>query len=99
MDLLFKRYASPFSFINGYIQTGRFTDFVHSFIKTIQEEKEEKYNWEFYIHSGYEGSYSDFLEEIKNDKKNKEMSEKTIEETVKNSMNILQNFNPEGSEE
>lgn len=99
MDLLYQRYASPFSFIDGYIQAGSFSDFVSSFMETVQKEKEEKYNWEFYIHSGYEGSYSDFLEEIKNNKNNREMSEQAIETTVKNSMNILQNFNPEGSEE
>lgn len=99
MDQLFKRYADPFSFINGYILTGRFSEFVHSFMKNINEEKEEQTSWEFYLHKVLEGTYKDFLEGMKNDNENQNMSKEKIETTVKNSMNILQNFKLEGSEE
>ena len=40
MDLLFQRYASPFLFVDGMIQTGRFAEFVIEFIKTTNQEKE-----------------------------------------------------------
>ena len=95
MDLLFKRYASPFSFVDGMIQTGRFHEFVIDFIKTTNQEMEEKYDWEFFLHKVFDKSYQEFKEEIKINKENQEMSEQDIETTVQYSINILNNFNPE----
>ena len=96
MDLLFKRYASPFSFIDGYLQTGRFDEFVVELARTVNEEKEEETTWEFYLHKvSSEVSYKDFVEELENDKQNQNMSDEEKAETVKMAMNILNNFNPD----
>lgn len=95
MDLLFARYADPFSFINGMILTGRFDEFVSSFMQTIHEEKEEETQWQFFLHKVLEGSYEEFKNRVKVRTEHQNMSERTIETTVKHSMNILQNFNPE----
>ena len=94
MDLLFKRYANPFPFVDGMIQTGRFSEFVRSFLEKENSEREEQTAWEFWLHKVWEGSFADFKSEMENDKKNKQMSEKTMEATIKDSMNILKNFNP-----
>ena len=99
MDLLFTRYASPFSFIEGMIQTGRFDEFVVEFLKTVSDEREEKTMWEIYLHKIHEGSYKDFVDEIENDKKNQNMTEDDKESILQNSLSILNNFNPiEGGE-
>ncbi len=95
MDLLFKRYASPFSFMDGMIQTNRFDDFVYNFINTTNKEKEDKINWEFYLHKVWEGSFSDFKTELDVSRENQEMSERAIETTVQHSQNILNMFNPD----
>lgn len=94
MDQLFKRYADPFPFMDGMIQTGRFSEFVRQFLEMINSEREEQTAWEFWLHKVWEGSFTDFRAEIENDKKNRQMSEKTMETTIKDSMNILKNFNP-----
>ena len=94
MDLLYQRYASPFSFIDGMLQAGRFTDFVIEFIKTTNKEKEEKYRWDIYLHRVFDKSYDEWINEVENSNKNQEMTAGTIETTVQNSLNILQNFNP-----
>ena len=94
MDLLFKRYASPFSFVDGMIQTCRFSEFVDSFLETVGKEKEEEINWEFFLHKVWEGSFQSFKEELENNKQNQSMSKGTIETTVQHSMNILNNFSP-----
>ena len=94
MDLLFKRYASPFSFVDGMIQTCRFSEFVDSFVETVGKEKEEEINWEFFLHKVWEGSFQNFKEELDNNKQNQSMSKGTIETTVQHSMNILNNFSP-----
>ena len=95
MDQLYKRYADPFSFMNGMIQTGRFCEFVIEFAKTIHDEKEEQYNWEFWLHKVWEGTYQDFKKELEINREHQNMSERTIETTVQHSMQILNNFNPE----
>ena len=94
MDQLFKRYADPFPFMDGMIQTGRFSEFVRQFFERINSEREEQTAWEFWLHKVWEGSFTDFKTEMENDKKNRQMSEKTMETTIKDSMNILKNFNP-----
>lgn len=99
MDLLYQRYASPFSFMDGMISTGRFTEFVEDFVKMVSKEKEDKLDWEYFLHKVYDMSFNEFKEEIKTNKENQEMSEQTIETTVKNSLDILKNFKPaEGGE-
>ena len=95
MDLLFQRYADPFIFLNGMIRTHRFCEFVDEFIKTTNAEKEEKTQWEFYLHRVFDKSFMEFKEEIKVNQDNQNMSESQIEATVLHSNNILNNFNPE----
>lgn len=102
MDLLFKRYADPFSFINGMILSGRFCDFVDDFIRTINreiedqnKEKEMQWHWELWLHRILDRSFNDYMNEIKNTQNNQNLSERTVETTIKHSMKILNNFNPE----
>ena len=91
MDLLFKRYADPFSLINGYIQTARFDEFVDAFI----EQKQEDDRWEFFLHKVWDKSYIEFVESVKTTQDVKNMSDVDIEATIKNSMKILGGYNPE----
>ena len=99
MDLLFKRYASPFLFLDGYISTCRFCEFIDEFAKKVISEREEDVNWEFYLHKVHEGTFKEFVDEIKINKENAEMTKADIETTVKESLNILKSFNPtEGGE-
>lgn len=95
MDLLYQRYASPFSFMDGMIHTGRFDEFVDEFIKTINQEKETDVEWDIYLHKVWDKSFKEFREEIKINKENQSMSAKQIETTVQHTMDILNNYNPE----
>lgn len=90
MDLLFKRYANPFSLMTGYIQTSRMCEFIHAVI----EQKNEDDKWEYFIHKVWDKSYSDFCASLQTSQDLHEMSDVDIETTVKMSMNILGNFTP-----
>lgn len=94
MDLLFKRYADPFSLIDGYIQTARFREFIHK----MGKQKVEDERWEYFLHKVYNQTYSEFCEALQTTQDLHKMSEKAIETTVKTSMNILENFNPNDKE-
>ena len=95
MDRLYQRYADPFSFINGMILSGRFHEFVISFWNSTQKERNEEKSWEFYLHRVFEGSFDDFMKAQKTEADHRNMSERTIETTINESMKILNNFNPE----
>ena len=90
MDLLFKRYADPFSLLNGYIQTARFCEFIPAFL----ERKMEDDRWEVYLHKVWDKSYYEFCESLQVTQDLQAMSEEDMEATVKKSMDILGNFNP-----
>ena len=90
MDLLFKRYADPFSLLSGYIQTSRFCEF----IETVLRRKNEDDKWEIYLHKVWDKSYGEFSEEMQTTQNLQTMSDGMIEATVQKSMNILGMFNP-----
>ena len=91
MDLLFKRYADPFSLLNGYIQTSRFCEFIN----VLCEQKIEEDRWEMYLHKVWDKSFAEFKESLEVTQAQMRMSEFDVETTVKKSMDILGNFNPE----
>lgn len=91
MDLLHIRYASPFPFMDEMIQNCRFVYFIHKLI----EAKHESDIWDVYIHKVWDKSYSDFKQELETNEKNSNLTDKQKEDIVRDSMNILNNFNPE----
>lgn len=91
MDVLYRRYAHPFSFMDGMIQTGRFCEFVLEVVNLKNEDDK----WQIYLHKVWDKSWNEFNEMIKVEQDNKNMSESQIETTINYSKNILANFNPE----
>lgn len=95
MDLLFKRYANPFIFLDNMLLVGRFSECIDEIWQLITEEKEEEAMWKFYLHKVDDKSFNEFKESIENDIKNQEITEEELETTIKESKNILDGFNPE----
>lgn len=91
MDLLSRRYASPFLILNCYIQTKRFCEFIDEFAEAVQESN----RYELYLHKVWDRSYLEFKEDVQTTQQNRHLSEGGFETTIKHSMNILNNFNPE----
>lgn len=92
MDLLFKKYASPFSLLTPYIQTSRFCEFIKAFC----DQHIEDTRWEYFLHKVWDKSYAEFSEGLQVTQAQQAMSDAEIEATVKKSMDILGNFNPTG---
>ena len=97
MDLLHKRYASPFSLLDLMIQSYRFCDFIDEMIETNEEEK----LWQMYLsmlsNPMYEvkQSFNEFKKSVLNPKpKEEKMTEKEIEATVIHSKDIFNSFDP-----
>lgn len=87
MDLLFKRYASPFLLIGQMIAINSFSDFVTKLINLNDED----ILWEFFLHKYMgEQSYSEWKESLES----KEVSAEEAEKIISNSFDILNSFEP-----
>ena len=88
MDLLFKRYASPFVLLDSLILTHSLNNFISDFIDFVNKDKE----WEFFLHKIYDKSWSEFSDSIKQSDDHKPID---LGATLIKSKNILNNFTPE----
>ena len=92
MDLLFSRYASPFVLLDNLLLTNSTSDFVDDLFDIIHKEKEEKTQWEFFLHKVYDKTWKEFVEEIN---VSNEQTEIDLGATLNKSKNMLKNFTPE----
>lgn len=97
MDLLFSRYASPYIFLSDVLETQRLSDFVYSIAKAQNEEK----LWQLYL-SLVANPYSEVGSFVEFKKKNEAKAAHeniNLEAVVKDSFDMLQNFNPDAGGE
>ena len=92
MDLLFSRYASPFVLLDNLLLTNSTSDFIDDMFKFINEEKEEKTQWEFFLNKVYDKTWKEFIDEINMSNEQKEVD---LGATLNKSKNMLKNFTPE----
>ena len=92
MDLLFKRYASPFVLLDNFIATNSLSDFIDDFLKFIGEERQEDTKWQFFLHKVFDKSWKDFCDEIESVDKGVKID---LGATIKKSHNMLTNFTPD----
>lgn len=90
MDLLFKRYASPFTLVDQMILAQQFSDFIHDLYETVDDEK----LWDIYLHKvNSNESFNEFKESIRGSQEAVEPI--NFETTINDSYDILQGFVPE----
>lgn len=87
MDLLFKRYASPYLLIDEMISAGALSQFVDTLFQTSEEEK----LWNYFLAKVFDKSYNDFKNELQ---AQAPVSNTNVETTINNSFEIMQSFVP-----
>lgn len=91
MDLLFKRYASPFLLLDNYILSEMFYEFIINFMDLQNEEL----IWDVWIHKIFDKTFDDFKESLLSEAiNNVKPTKKQLETTVKTSQQILDSFVP-----
>ena len=91
MDLLFKRYASPFLLVDQMILTGNFTEFVARVVELDADEE----LWQFFLHKVEGQSFNDWKASLGVDQQAKtQMSDDEIKATVQSSFSILNGYEP-----
>lgn len=61
MDLLAKRYASPFLIFDEFIRLRQFHEFVVQTITRIADEKTHNARWDFWLHRVYDMPFEDYV--------------------------------------
>ena len=96
MDLLAKRYASPFLVLDEFIRLHQLHDFVVETLKTIAEERIHEKRWEFYLHRVYDMSFEEYVRECeKPQTQNQKMTDEQISSVVDDSRKMIEGFLPE----
>lgn len=86
MDLLFKRYASPFLIMDEMIKNHQMQQFIESLIK----KENEQIKWEMWLHKIYNLNYSNSNMPAKEQKaESLSMTSEQVDEQVKKSQGIL----------
>lgn len=91
MDLLFKRYANPFLLLDNLIATGRFLEFILEFIDIRNEEK----IYDYWLHKVFDKGFEKFKKQVMGNNEIADVDNQNVETTINESMNILNNFNPQ----
>lgn len=92
--MIFKRYSSPFLFLDNLIIQGRLSEG----ISTIWKQSEEDKLWQLYLSIPMkEKSYMDWKNEVVSKDEEEPSFEvaEDIEEVKNNARNILKNFKPQ----
>ena len=91
MDLLYKRYASPFNYLDALLEMGEFGRGVFNIWDTANDDKA----WELYLSYNPHNtkSFEDWKKELK-DHTPQKMSKAQVDATVEKSQKILKNFKP-----
>lgn len=89
MDLLFSKYASPYSFMDDLISNGDFFDWVVEFVNA----ENEKQIWEMWLHKVFDKSFEEFRKSVLKTQSDY-VSDEQIETTISNSKEMLNNFIP-----
>ena len=92
MDLLFKRYASPFILLDELILTKSLSAYIDDLFKFIGEEKEEQTKWEFFLHKTYGKSWKEFCDDLESISHSEKVD---LGDTITKSKTILSNFTPD----
>lgn len=93
MDLLYQRYANPFSFLSKVSLRYGFSQTILKIWNEVQEDK----IFRMYLHSFSDKSFNEYREELLNSSEDKEeivISDEAKEDIVRKSNDILQNFTP-----
>lgn len=90
MDLLFKRYASPFSIIDEMLFMGKMQEFINH----LFEEEQEDLRWEVWLHKIQGMSYDEYKAKCEEHTKSYAMTTKQVDKTVEKSKSILKGFKP-----
>lgn len=78
--------------LDKMIRAGRLTEFVREVLRIRNKEMLDQARWEFWLHRVFDMSFDEYISKV--DGTEEVLSEEVMEETVKESMGIINGFCP-----
>lgn len=92
MDLIFKRYSSPFELLDNIISSSHLCEFLEKLAKKVQDER----LYELWLHKVFNKTYPEWKKEVITNMKRvneyKNLTEEDKETILEDSYSILKNF-------
>lgn len=97
MDLLARRYASPFLILDEFIRLQQLHEFTVEILKTIADEKIHDARWEYYLHKVFNNmTFAEYVRLCENRPAEKaKMTYEEIGNVINESKKMLVGFVPE----
>ena len=90
MDLLFKRYASPFLLMDEMIAVGNLQDFITYLLK----DEQEALQWDVWLHKVHDMDFNTYKAKCAEANRSYAMTTKQVDRTIEKSKGILKKFQP-----
>lgn len=94
MDILSQRYGCPFFILDDFIRLNQLHDFIYEIVSTINEEKKEQVQWEFYLHKVFDMSYSEYMSKM-NEPESEQMTNEEMMKIINESHGIVDSYEEE----
>ena len=95
VDLLAKRYASPFLVLDEFIRLHQLHDFILETLKTIADERIQEKRWEYYLHRVHGMTFEEYVRRCEEPEEKPGMSHVEIGNVINDSKLLLEGFVPE----
>lgn len=95
MDLLAKRYASPFLVLDEFIRLHQLHEFILETLKTIADERIQNKRWEYYLHRVHGMTFEEYVRRCETPEEKPGMSNAEIGNVINDSKKMLMGFVPE----
>lgn len=95
MDLLAKRYASPFLVLDEFIRLHQLHEFIVETLKTIADERIQNKRWEYYLHRVHGMTFEEYVRRCEEPEEKQGMSHEEIGNVINDSKKLLIGFVPE----
>lgn len=92
--MLYQRYGNPMNLLQQMLAVGQFSEFISEVIRIRNNEEDEKYMWEYYLHRVFDKSFKEFMNDAKT-VPDPEASKGELETTIRDNFEMMENFHPE----
>lgn len=92
--MLYKRYSNPLMLLQQMLDSRQCPEFIDKVIQWNNEEKEENWLWEVWLHKVFDKEFNEFVSQCKKEPADlgKETEKSNIEATVNRSVELLNDF-------
>ena len=92
---MYHRYANPLELLQQMLEVGQLNQFITEIGQIMWQEKADNQRWDFWLHRVFDMEFSEYVQLCENSMQQAEASDNVdLGETIRNSFEMLENFQP-----